>query len=158
MAQLAQSMSEKDGGSEEDVAIREVQTAKLRLDAHGSSIFITVTEAIRVAGLEDGGSFRFDPATVDELGMLAALGSEERVDGRSNPLARNIKNEGAGSTLRLVFPQQALEELVDVDEIDWDNPPELNVWAGPRMLAFELPEKRTVSLSRNDDEGSDRGE
>lgn len=53
-----------------------------------------------------------------------------------------------GGTLRLVIPREALAELTDPEDIDWEDPPEVNVWAGDRLLAFELaePEERTVSI------------
>ena len=147
MAQLKPTMDET------KVDIREVQTASLRRDkASEGTIIISATEAIRAAGLEDGGSFRFDPHTVEEIGMLAALGSEQQADGRSDPFARNIRHEGAqGKTLRLVIPREALSQLIDPGSIDWENPPELNVWVGDRLLAFELanPGKQTVHIDRD---------
>ena len=88
---------------DEDVDIRPVQTAQLR-QSHGS-VVVSITPAVRVTGLEGGGSFRFDPHAVDELGMLAAIGSEVEVDGRGDPLARNIRQEGTGGkTLVLTIP------------------------------------------------------
>ena len=150
MAQ-AQSMPE-----DTDADIREVQTASLRREKSGeNTIIVSATQAIRAAGLEDGGSFRFDPSSVEEIGMLAAIGSEQSVDGRSERYARNIRQEGRyGETLRLVIPREALEELIDPDSIDWEDPPEVNVWAGDRLLAFELakPEERTVEIDRTADE------
>ena len=91
----------------------------------------------------------------DEIGMLAVLGSKETVDDRSECFARNIRHEGAqGSILRLAIPHEALLELVDVESIDWDNPLEMNVWAGDRMLAFDLVdrEERTLPLENLDSE------
>jgi hypothetical protein len=137
----------------EDIDIREVQTAPLRRDkASESTVIVSITEAVRVAGLEDGGSFRFDPSSVEEIGMLAAIGSEETVDGRSERYARNIRHEGAqGGTLRLVIPHEALSQLIDPESIDWEDPPEVTVWAGDRLLGFELadPEERTIQFDRN---------
>ena len=66
-----------------------------------------------------------------------------------------------GQTLRLVIPRDALSELLDPDSIDWDDPPEVSVWAGDRMLAFELaePEERTVNITREaGGEDTDNGE
>jgi len=136
----------------EDVDIRQVETAPLRrqgTEEHWSAI-ISITESIREAGLEDGGSFRFDPGAVDELGMVLAMGSEEAVDGRSEALTRNIKHEGAGGeTLRLVLPDAVLEALdIDPDGIDWDDPPEVTVWAGDQLLAFERAGEQTLSFDR----------
>ena len=137
----------------QDVDIREVQTAALRQQAADKgTVIVSITEAIRAAGLEDGGSFRFVPSSVEEVGMLAAIGSEETVDGRSQPLARNIRREGRnGETLRLVIPHEALSLLIDPESIDWENPPEVSVWAGDHMLAFELAKdkERTVNIGRD---------
>ena len=108
---------------------------------------------MRAAGLKDGELFRFVPNLVDEIGMLAALGSEETVDGRSERFARNIRHEGAqGGTLRLVIPPDALPELIDIESIDWENPPEVNAWAGDYLLAFDLAdrEERTLPLETLD--------
>jgi hypothetical protein len=137
----------------ENANIREVQTATLRRqNPERGTVIVSIPEAIATAGLEDGGSFRFDPSSVEEIGMLAAIGSEESVDGRSERYARNIREEGRyGETLRLVIPHEALAELLDPDSIDWEDPPEVNVWAGDRLLAFELadPEERTVHIDRD---------
>ena len=152
MAQLKTPMDES------EVDVRKVQTVPLRrTGTEESTVIVSVTEAIRAAGLEDGGSFRFMPGAVEELGMLPALGEEHEVDGRSEDLTRNIYREGAGeSTFRLIIPPSALREIVDPENIDWKNPPEVDVWVGDRMLAFELaePEERTVHIDRgteNDD-------
>ena len=47
-----------------------------------------------------------------------------------------------------------------VEEIDWDDPPELSVWAGDRMLAFELAESRSMTIDHRtgDDDGRSGGE
>lgn len=85
--------------------------------------------------------------------MLAAIGSEEPGDGRSDRFTRNIRHEGAGGgTLRLALPRDALAELIDPDTIDWEDPPEVNVWAGDRLLALEVaePEERTVEIDREE--------
>lgn len=140
----------------DDVDIREVETAKLRRQGTEEhwSVIVSITEAVRQAGLEDGGSFRFDPGAADELGLVPAIGSEKTVDGRREPLTRNIKHEGAGgNTLRLVLPDEVLEALgIDPDEIDWDDPPEVTVWAGDRLLAFERAGEQTVQLDVEDDD------
>ncbi|ELY58723.1 hypothetical protein [Natronococcus jeotgali] len=134
---------------DEKVDIREVQSAKLR-KAKGS-IVVRATNAIRAAGLKDG-SFRFDPYAVEEIGMVPAIGTEERIDGRTDPLASSIRFEGDGSVMMLTVPREVLEALeIDPDDIDWDNPPELNVWAGDRLIAFERPDERTVQVDRGED-------
>ena len=137
----------------EDINVREVQTATLRRQrADRGTVLVSIPEAIAAAGLEDGGSFRFDPSSVEETGMLVAIGSEEAVDGRSERFARTIREDGRyGETLRVVIPHEALSQLVDPESIDWEDPPEVNVWAGDRLLAFEMadPEERTVEVDRD---------
>lgn len=140
-----------DNDNNDSESIREIQTAQLRRESAGENTYlVSVTPAIRAAGLEDGGSFRFDPHAVPELGMLPAIGSEVEVDGRGDPLARNIRQQGTGGqTLRLVIPHEGLEALgIDPATMDDDNPPELNVWVGEQLLAFELPEQREVEINR----------
>jgi hypothetical protein len=139
--------------SDDDVPIREVQTAKVRREGTDEnwSAIVSITKAIRAAGLEDGGSFRFDPAAIDELGMVPALGAPETVDGRSEPLSRNVRQEGTGGrTLRLVLPDDVLEALgIDDDEVGGDAPVEVTVWAGDQLLAFERSEERMVDIDRD---------
>ena len=105
MAMKATPMTES-----ESADIREVQTVTLRRqNPERGTVIVSIPEAIEAAGLGDGGSFRFDPHTVEEIGMLAAIGSEESVDGRRERYARNIREEGRyGETLRLVIPHEAL--------------------------------------------------
>lgn len=144
---------------EDEISIQKVQTAPLRrTGAEESTVIVSITDAIRAAGLGDGGSFRFVPGAVKELGMVPALGSEEKADGRSEQLTRSIYREGAGEkTLRLIIPPEALREIVDPETIDWDDPPEVGVWAGDRMLAFELAEReeRTVEIDRESGAGEE---
>lgn len=146
MAALIQPMTD-----DEDV-IREIETVPLRRDTR--SVVVRVTDAIRAAGLEQGGSFRFDPHAVEELGMLPAIGSTSAADGRSEPLTRSIQHKGDGTSLSLAIPRPALEALEidpDPDEIDWGDPPKLTVYAGDQLLAFERPTQRTLSIDRDDD-------
>ncbi|OYR71527.1 hypothetical protein DJ71_20495 [Halorubrum sp. E3] len=141
-----------------DVEIREVQTAKVRREGTDEnwSAIVSITKAVRAAGLEDGGSFRFDPLAVEELGMVPALGSPETADGRSESLTRNVRKEGAGGkTLRLVLPEDVLEALdISDDEVGGDEPAEVSVWAGDQLVAFERSEERTVEVDRDEAEDS----
>ena len=142
-----------DAGEETDV--REVETVPLRREkSDEQTIVVSITDAIRAAGLTDGGSFRFVPGSVAEIGMLAALGSENSVDGRGERFTRNIRREGGDHyTRRLVIPRDALVELIDPDSIDWEDPPEVAVYAGDRLLAFELANRkeRTIRVERDAD-------
>ena len=51
--------------------------------------------------------------------------------------------------------EEAREEIVNPASIDWDDPPDLAVWAGDRMLAFELTESRSVTIDRDGDGGAE---
>lgn len=140
-----------------DVEVREVQTAKVRREGTDKkSAIVSITKAIRAAGLEDGGSFRFDPRAIEELGMVPALGSPETADGRSESLTRNVREEGTGGkTLRLVLPEDVLEALdISDDEVGGDEPAEVSVWAGDQLVAFERSEERTVEVDRDEAEDS----
>ncbi|PHQ45150.1 hypothetical protein DJ68_14690 [Halorubrum sp. C3] len=141
-----------------NVPIREVQTATVRREGTDEnwSAIVSITKAVRAAGLEDGGSFRFDPSAIDELGMVPALGSPETADGRSEPLTRNVRKEGTGgSTLRLVLPDEVLDALDIPDEdVGGDDPAEVSVWAGDELVAFERSEERTVEVDRDEAEDS----
>lgn len=140
------------GDDSEEADVREVETVPLRREkSDEQSVVVSITDAIRAAGLADGGSFRFVPGSVAEIGMLAALGSEEQVDGRREQFSRNIRSEGgSGYTRRLVVPRDALAELIDPDSISWDDPPEVTVYAGDRLLAFEIAnrEERSIPVER----------
>jgi hypothetical protein len=138
--------------SNDDIPIREVQTVKVRREGSDEnwSAIVSITEAIRKAGLEDGGSFRFDPRAVDELEMVPAMGAPDAVDGRSEPLTRNVREEGASGTLRLVLPDDVLDALeINDEEVGGDDPVEVTVWAGDQLLAFERAQERTVEIDRD---------
>lgn len=142
-----------------DTDIRKVQKATLRHNEVSESTVISITEAIRVAGLENGGSFHFDPNSIEENGMLTAIGSKENVDGRSERYARNIRHEGEeGGTLGLVIPHELLEKLIEPKSIESEEPSEVAVWAGDRLLAFEMgkAEERTVHIDCDDIREEDR--
>jgi hypothetical protein len=145
---------------DDEISIDEIQTVTVRerKSQHGNSIVVSLTPAIRAAGLESGGWFRFQPGAVDEIGMLPALGFGSDEDVSEGPLTRKILFEGSG-TIRLHVPEEALEAIPgfpEIDAIEWDDPPELTVFAGDRMLAFELAESRSVTINRDvDDEGVD---
>jgi hypothetical protein len=147
---------------EDEIDIQEAQTAPLRrIRADENSVIVSITDSIHAAGLGDGGSFRFVPGAAEELGMVPAFGSEQEADGRSEQLTRPIYHEGeGGKTLRLIIPPAALREIDDT-VIDWEDPPEVNVWVGDRMLAFELAESEecTVEIDRDVDvEAGEEGE
>ena len=147
--------------SDDEVSIDEIQTVTVRerQSQHGRLIVVSLTPAIKAAGLEAGGSFRFQPGAIDEIEMLPALGFGPDEDISDGPLTRKILAEGTGGqTLRLHIPEEALEAIPgfpEIDAIDWDDPPELTVWAGDRMLAFELAESRSVTIDRDIDGAKD---
>ena len=79
---------------------------------------------------------------------------------RVGELARNIYREGAGETFRLIIPPSALREIIDPESIDWKDPPEVDVWAGDRLLAFEMAnlEERTVEINREPPQENERND
>ena len=93
--------------------------------------------------------------------MLIAHGQQEEVDGRSQPggLVQRIRREGGeGKTLTVQLPDAGLEALgIDVENIDWNDPPEFAVWAGEGLIALDLnePESRTVTFVDELDEEED---
>jgi hypothetical protein len=147
--------------SDDEISIDEIQTVTVRKrqSQHGRLILVSLTPAIRAAGLEAGGFFRFQLGAVDEIGMVPALGFGPDEGISSGPLTRKILAEGTGGqTLRLHIPEEALETIPgfpEIDAIDWDDPPELTVFAGDRMLAFELAESRSVTIDRDVDSVKD---
>jgi len=148
--------------SDDEVSIDEIQTVTVRerRSQHGNSIVVSLTPAIRAAGLEGGGWFRFQPEAIDEIGMVPAIGFGPDKDVSSGPLTRKILSEGSG-TLRLHIPEEALEVIPgfpEIDAIEWDDPPELTVWAGDRMLAFELAESCSVTIDRDRSEAVDENQ
>lgn len=135
----------------ETVTIQPVQTATLR--QHGSKRLyqLTVTTAINAAGLADGGSVRFDLDTLDELGLVPAIGSTQESDGRRREaaLTRNIITEGQGNVYRITIPHAVLAALgIDLETINWDDPPTFTVYAGDRVLALELPTEQQIMIER----------
>ena len=139
--------------SENEISIKEVQTATLRkrTSQSGETYLISLTPALREAGIEEGElSFQVGEY-VDEMGLVPAFDAE--LDESPATLTRKILKEGSGrGTLRVHIPKEVLEALPgfpDVDAIDWENPPELTVLAGPEMVAFEYNEPRSVTLGRD---------
>lgn len=133
MTQLQTPMSDQDGSDEP--RIRRIQSATLR--QMNETHIIRATKAIRETGVE-GGYFEFYPEAVDRNGMVAAFATEDAGEGQ-DPLTRSVYREGEdGKTLSVGFPVAALEKLgIDVDQIDWEDPPRFDVYAGPETLAFE---------------------
>lgn len=140
-------------GPDENVEISEVQTGTLR--KLNRSMIVRATKAIRATGVEEG-AFEFYPESVEELGMLVAMKSDEAIDARSDPLVRTVHREGeGGKTLGISFPREGLQALeIDPDTIDWDDPPEFSIWAGDGVLGFELAAKqhRSVAIGRDRDQ------
>jgi hypothetical protein len=138
----------------ESTDIQEIQTIPLRWD-NGSTV-LRMTEALEAAGLDAGGSLRFDPSAVDDLGMLPAIGSSSHIDGRRDPLASSIQAKGSGNTLSVAIPSDGLRALgIDPDGIDWEQPPRLTVWAGEQLIALERPPQRQISVDQPSDRNRD---
>lgn len=135
----------------EDVPIRHVQTVPLRYDDHttGEGRFtVGITPAIRAAGLDVDGMFRFIPEEADELGVVPALGSEEGEGHMRDNRTYSVSYTGSkeDKALRLTVPDDALAALgIESDKAKADdNPPLLDVYAGDYLLAFGKSEAISV--------------
>ena len=141
--------------TDDSFPITEIGTVPIRY--HSSTYRVSITDAVERAGLEDGGAFIFDPDAIDELGgLLPALGTENKADGRRSKFGRSIAVEGNEQrrVFRIAIPPEALEELgYDLDEVraadEEDNPLGITVHAGPELLAFERPSEQTISVDRD---------
>jgi hypothetical protein len=137
----------------EPTEIREIQIIPLRWD-NGSTV-LRMTDALAAAGLDAGGSLRFDPSVVeDDHGLLLAFGSSSHIDGRRYPLASSI--QAKSDTLSVAIPSDGLRALgIDPNGIDWDQPPKLTVWAGEQLIALEQPSQRRISVEQPSDRDRD---
>lgn len=131
----------------EDAPFRHVQTAKIRHGSEYNQYRLTLTKAIRAAGLGVNAMFRYLPEEVDELGLVPALGSEGgglHNDDRTYSVAGEGKT---GAALRLQIPEEALNALdidTDYEAAQAGELPLLDVYAGDRLLAFDKSSDRTI--------------
>lgn len=125
---------------DDETAIRHVQTAPIREDTNGT-YRVTITAAIRAAGLGSGALFRYIPEEVDNLGVVPALGSDGGAGSVRDQRTYTVEGGGeTGDALRLTIPESALDALgIDVEAIGTDDgmPPLVDVFAGDRMIAFD---------------------
>ena len=126
-----------------ETAIRHVQTAPIREDTNGT-YRVTITAAIRAAGLGGGALFRYSPEEVDNLGVVPALGSNGGAGSVRDQRTYTVEGGGeTGGALRLTIPETALDALgIDIEAIpgpgtDDEMPPLVDVFAGDRMIAFD---------------------
>jgi len=131
----------------EDVPVRHVQTAKIRYRPDTDQYRVSLTGAIRAAGLGANAMFRYLPEEVDELGLVPALGAEE---GELPNDERTYSVVGTGpdmGTLRLQIPETVLAALgidTDPEAAQAGELPLLDVYAGDRMIAFDKSSARAI--------------
>lgn len=136
---MANEQSNENEGGDENVPIRHVQTARVRYDDQTGQFKLTLTPAIRAAGLDQNAMFRFIPEEVDNLGLVPALGSKSGTGNLRDERTYSVSPAGAaGEVLRLQIPEDALDALgIDTDAAKEDEAPLLDVFAGDRMIAFD---------------------
>lgn len=121
--------------------IKHVQTARIRYEEGHDRYRLTLTPAIRAAGLGEDAVFRFIPEEVDNLGVVPALGSEDASGHvRDNRTYSVISGGATGDAFRLQIPEAALDALgIDTSTAaaETDDLPLLDVYAGDRMIAFD---------------------
>lgn len=131
----------------DDVPVRPVQTARIRYKPSTDQYRLTLTQAIRAAGLDKNATFRYVPEEVDQLGVVPALGSDSADTTLRDGRTYSVSSEGAtGEALRLQIPAAALEALgIDTDTEEVDDLPLLDVYAGDQLLAFDISNAKTIS-------------
>jgi hypothetical protein len=152
----------------EDVPVSHVQTVPIRYEDRGDGkgrYHVGITPAIRAAGLDSDGMFRFIPEEADELGVVPALGSEEGEGHVRDNRTYSVSYTGSkeDKALRLTVPDDALAALgiePDPEAAQAGELPLLDVYAGDRMIAFG--KSSAVSLPpdalSDDHEGESNGQ
>jgi hypothetical protein len=105
----------------------------------------SIGTAIEAAGLLDARALHFREAE-DTPGVLVGVGGTAAVDGRSNPDARSLKEEG--DTIRVTVPPHLLEDVLGITsgKFDSEHPPRVVVLAGDGVIAFEPVSTREVAV------------
>lgn len=116
-----------------------VRKGNYKSRTRSASVRITITDAAYEAGLSDQQLVRFQPASVPETGALVAVAVESGDKGGHGPYTRTVVCRNPPSrSLRVAIPADLLRMIPGIpDEIDWDDAPELRVWAGDRLIAFD---------------------
>ena len=138
----------EDEQGSENVPIRHIQTVHIRYDEHTGKYRLTLTPAIRAAGLDANAMFRYLPEEVDELGLVPALGVEDGITSPRDGRTYSVVAEGKGDVFRLQIPETALEALgiePDPETAKEGNLPMLDVFAGDRMIAFDRSNAIAIS-------------
>jgi hypothetical protein len=175
MTNPEQSMTDEQRESEiegeqrsENIPIRHVQTVPIQYEDRGDGkgrYHVGITPAIRAAGLDSDGMFRFIPEEADELGVVPALGSEEGEGHTRDSRTYSVRYTGSkeDKALRLTIPDDALAALgieLDSEAAQAGELPLLDVYVGDYMIAFD--KSNAVSLSPDalpdDYEGESDGE
>jgi hypothetical protein len=133
-----------------DPIVTESDTVGIRYS--GRQYRLTITKAARQAGVDDDSGLIFDPAAVDDVGLLPALVVPKR-DAQEAEMGRNIAKRGReGVGLGVAIPKECLEALgYDLDAVraasEEGTPMEITVLAGEGLLAFERPADVSVPES-----------
>jgi hypothetical protein len=131
----------------EDVPVRHVQTAKIRYRPDTDQYRVSLTDAIRAAGLGADAMFRYLPEEVDELGLVPALGADDGKLPNDDRTYSVVGTGPTGETLRLQMPEDALDALgidTDPETAQAGELPLLDVYAGDRMIAFDKSSARAI--------------
>ena len=130
---MAQPATQVMSTESEPLPIRHVQTVRVR-ERGKNERRVTITEAVRAAGLDGGATFQFKPFEYDELGVIPALGSPA---GESAPKDRNTRKATTDGhvSIQIALPKQVIEVLEDATG-NTDDPIFVDVFAGERMVAI----------------------
>ncbi len=121
--------------------LTKIQTVDLPFPAIDRSDAVVITDAIRATGLGPGARFYFDPASVEMLGVLLAIGEPALGSNHHARFTRAVRRPSADrESLELEIPTEGLRAL-DVDALpDSEQATELSVWAGSQLLGFGVNE------------------
>ncbi|WP_395166369.1 hypothetical protein [Natrinema pallidum] len=98
-----------------------VNTATLRYQQ--GSVTSTLRDALEEAGLEDVKAVKFHP--VDDH-LLIGEGLAHEVDGRAEPMARNVRHQG--NDIRSVIPPKGIEQLGTDAEETQEREVQIDLW------------------------------
>jgi hypothetical protein len=136
---------------QEPLPIRHVQTVEIRYNEERNDFRITVSAAVKAAGLGKGATFQFKPHEIEELGVIPALGAAADEDAPRDQNTRTVVGRTEG-WLELALPRSVVDSLAESLGIEVDEGgnlseqlPLVDIFAGDRMIAlapaegFDLP-------------------
>ncbi|MWG33121.1 hypothetical protein [Halomarina oriensis] len=122
-----------------------VGTAHVR---HHQAIKVGAIDGLRAAGLTDAASLRYHVVEHPDGPLLVAEGLDVEVDGRAEPHARPIYDEGGAGGIASI-PAADFEETFGIDRVELtERDVDLEVLAAPdhHLIAFRLPPSVDVDL------------